>query len=159
MLQDAAIIAIVLVIVVAVASHLVRARKRGEHCIGCPYAGEPAAQASPAHSTPKIRSGASKDPALSADCFQRALFFFHLKREKPNQVFGFSLFSVRAGPLLVQIPCGSPRPPPSTRLKGACRRVEAFKQRQLRCQPSQPGRSRPRPSRARSPPALQAFRR
>ena len=38
MLQDVAIIAVVLAIVGAVASHLVRARKRGEHCIGCPYA-------------------------------------------------------------------------------------------------------------------------
>lgn len=38
MIENIIIIAIVIAIVAAIITYLVRAKKRGEHCIGCPYA-------------------------------------------------------------------------------------------------------------------------
>lgn len=38
MIENIIIIAIVAVIITAIVIYLVRAKKRGEHCIGCPYA-------------------------------------------------------------------------------------------------------------------------
>lgn len=38
MIENIIIIAVVAVIITAIVIYLVRAKKRGEHCIGCPYA-------------------------------------------------------------------------------------------------------------------------
>lgn len=38
MIENIIIIAVIAVIITAVVIYLVRAKKRGEHCIGCPYA-------------------------------------------------------------------------------------------------------------------------
>lgn len=40
MMKNALIILILLLIVGAISVYLYRAKKRGEHCIGCPYAKE-----------------------------------------------------------------------------------------------------------------------
>ena len=38
MFENVLVIALLFVIVILIVSYLVRARKRGEKCIGCPYA-------------------------------------------------------------------------------------------------------------------------
>lgn len=38
MIKNIIVIAVIAVIITAVVIYLVRAKKRGEHCIGCPYA-------------------------------------------------------------------------------------------------------------------------
>lgn len=38
MIENIIIIAVVAAIIAAIVTYLVRAKKRGEHCIGCPYA-------------------------------------------------------------------------------------------------------------------------
>ena len=39
-MKDFIIIAVILLIVIGIVAYLIRAKKRGEKCIGCPYAKE-----------------------------------------------------------------------------------------------------------------------